>query len=199
MPARRMTDLPPALRHRLPKLATLALLGLLAACGSGTLREDKNSPYAPGTAGGTAVDGLTVGHRLMAAGEYELALRAYYRAAGEQGATVDVLSAIGSANLKLGRLGQAEQILRRATEADKGFVPAWNNLGVVLMERGKVAEAARVFQTAYALDSGETDSIRENLRLALAKSQGTAYAAPETGTFKLMRRGNGEYLLLSPH
>jgi len=65
-----------------------------------------------------SVDGLTVGHRLMQAGEYELALKAYLRAASEQGVNVDVLSAIGSANLQLGRLGQAEEMLRRATETD---------------------------------------------------------------------------------
>ena len=41
---------------------------------------------------------------------------------------------IGSANLKLGRLGQAEKLLRRAIKADEAFAPAWNNLGVVLME-----------------------------------------------------------------
>ena len=35
----------------------------------------------------------------MAAGEPELALKAYYRAAAEQGIDADVLSAIGSANL----------------------------------------------------------------------------------------------------
>ncbi len=73
----------------------------------------------------------------MAAGEYELALKAYLRAASEDGVNADVLSAIGSANLKLGRLGQAEQILRRALEMDPTFVPALNNLGVVLMERGQ--------------------------------------------------------------
>jgi hypothetical protein len=32
-----------------------------------------------------SVDGLIVGHRLMASNEPELALRAYYRAAGELG------------------------------------------------------------------------------------------------------------------
>ena len=138
-----------------------------------------------------------VGPRLMEAGEYELALKAYYRAAADQGATVDVLSAVGSANLNLGRLGQAEQILRRATEADAGFVPAWNNLGVVLMEKGSVAEAARVFQTAYALDSGQSDAIRENLRRALAKIEKPDYDQAEDKTFSLVRRGAGEYLLLT--
>lgn len=181
-------------------LAAVALATALSGCqmtGAGKLPDD---PYAPAgiARGEEAVDGLTVGHRLMAAGEYELALKAYYRAAAERGATVDVLSAIGSANLKLGRLGQAEQILRRALEVDGSFVPAWNNLGVVLMEKGDAAQASRVFRTAYALDSGQTDAIRENLRRALAQIQNPAYAPDdnEPQTYKLVRRGYGEYLLL---
>ena len=180
-------------------ISAACLLCLLAACSPGGLGASKGSPYAPGTAAGDSVDGLIVGHRLMAAGEYELALKAYYRAAGEQGATVDVLSAIGSANLKLGRLGQAEQMLRRATEKDERFVPAWNNLGVALMEQGRYAEAARTFQTAFALDSGQSDSIRENLRRALAKMDKPDYDPPQDSPFKLVRRGVGEYLLLTEH
>lgn len=177
-----------------------ALVGLLAACQStgGFLASRKASPYAPGVAAsGDEVDGLIVGHRLMAAGEYDLALKAYYRAASEQGATVDVLSAIGSADLKLGRLGQAERILRQATKVDETFVPAWNNLGVVLMEEGQVAEASLIFKTAFALDSGRSDEIRENLRLALAKLENPAYDVPAESNFSLVRRGNGQYLLLS--
>jgi len=88
-------------------------------------------------------------------------------------------------------------MLRRALDKDQSFVPAWNNLGVVLMEKGDVAEAARVFQTAYALDSGQSDDIRENLRLALAKQQKPDYAVPEDKNFSLVRRGNGQYLLLT--
>jgi len=149
--------------------------------------------------GAESVDGLLVGHRLMAAGEYELALKAYTRAAAEQGITVDVLSAMGSADLKLGRLGQAETLLRQAVEKDATFVPAWNNLGVVLMEKGEVAEAARVFRIAYGLDSGKTDSIRDNLTLALAKVENISYDAPDDATFALMRRGQGDYLLLANH
>ncbi len=186
---------------RRPIFAAL-LCGSLAACahtgGFGASGTPRNTPYAAnGRAQG--VDGLLVGHRLMEAGEYDLALKAYLRAAGEQGMTADVLSAIGSANLKLGRLGQAEQILRRATEADQGFVPALNNLGVVLMERGKVGEARVVFQQAFALDSGETDSIRENLRLAISRSETTVdgETKDDKPVMKLVRRGHGTYVLLS--
>jgi tetratricopeptide (TPR) repeat protein len=181
-------------------LALAAIVSLLAACQStgGFLQERPKSPYAPGMAQGEdAVDGLIVGHRLMAAGEYELALKAYYRGAAEHGATVDVLSAIGSADLKLGRLGQAERTLRKALEVDETFVPAWNNLGVVLMEKGEVAEASLVFKTAFALDSGQSDEIRNNLRLALAKLENPAYDAPVESKFSLVRRGHGQYLLLT--
>ncbi|MDP2064100.1 MAG: tetratricopeptide repeat protein [Phaeovulum sp.] len=176
--------------------AIMAVLALAACQPTGGLGRDPGSPYAPGTARGAAVDGLTVGHRLMEAGEYELALEAYYRAAAEQGATVDVIAALGSANLQLGRLGQAERLLRQAITIDGKFVPAWNNLGVVLMETGKYAEAARVFQTAYALDSGQTDSIRENLRRALAKIENPSYDLPGEA-YSLVNRGNGQYLLLT--
>lgn len=128
---------------------------------------------------GKSVDGLLVGHRLMEAGEYELAMKAYLRAASEDGLTVEVLSSIGSANMRLGRLGQAETQLRDATEMDPLFVPALNNLGVVLMERDKPGEARVYFQRAYAADSGETDSIRENLKRAIAASERPAYSEGE--------------------
>lgn len=144
-----------------------------------------------------AVDGLVIGHRLMAAGEYELALKAYYRAMAEQGSSVDALSAIGSANLRLGRVQQAEQILRRALEQDQRFVPAQNNLGVALAEQGKWGEAQLHFRNAFAFDSGQSREIRDNLRLAIEKTAETGYDAPEAHQLSLMRRGSGRYLLLS--
>ena len=150
---------------------------------------------------GASVDGLEVGHRLMEAGEYDLALKAYYRAAAEDGMTADVLSAVGSADLKLGRLNQAEQILRRALEEDPRFVPAINNLGVVLMEQDNYGEARAMFQKAFALDSGETDSIRENLMLAIAQSEASVYdptqEEQETSGFRLVRQEKGKFVLLS--
>ncbi|WP_114284882.1 tetratricopeptide repeat protein [Candidatus Halocynthiibacter alkanivorans] len=133
----------------------------------------------------------------MAAEQYELALKSYLRAAVTQGLNAEVLSSLGSANLQLGRLGQAETLLRRAVSTDETFPAAWNNLGVVLMEQRKYAEAERVFRTAFALDSGESAEIRENLRLALANLQKDGYAEPEQNSFALQRRGTGEYQLLS--
>ena len=185
--------------RQIPALAVLSFL--VAACQlTGGPSAKSGDPFAPSVDPRSTdeVDGLIVGHRLMAAGEYELALKAYYRAASEHGATVDVYSAIGSANLHLGRLGQAERELRTAIEIDETFVPAWNNLGVVLMEKGEIAEASQVFQTAFALDSGQTDAIRENLRRALAMRDNPDYAAAhEEEKFSLVRRGGGVFLLLT--
>lgn len=171
---------------------------LLAGCAPAN-GVSRNTPYGVDTHG-KAVDGMTVGHRLMAAGEYDLALKAYLRGASEVGINADVLSSIGSANLALGRLGQAENMLRRALELDPEFVPALNNLGVVLMEQDNYGEARAMFQRAFALDSGETDSIRENLMLAIAKSEANVYDTTqeeEKGGFRLVRQEKGKFVLLS--
>lgn len=167
----------------------------LAAC-SETLGTEEDSPYAPGIKrNGEAVDGMIVGHRLMHAGEYELALSAYTRAAGENGMDNDVIAALGSANLGLGRLGQAESLLRKAVRQEDTVPETWNNLGVVLMEKGEYAEAAQVFRRAYALDNGQSDSIRDNLRLALAKTENPDYDDGLEQEYKLVRRGSSDFLI----
>ena len=173
-------------------LLAVAVSVMLSAC-TGTI-----DPQTGVDSSEQSVDGLIVGHRLMEAGEYELALKAYYRAAGIHGLNIDTLSAIGSANLALGRLGQAEEVLRQALEEDATFVPALNNLGVVLIEKGNYGEARIIFQQAFAQDSGQTDSIRENLKLAIALSESSVYDAPkEEGEFRLLRRDRGQYVLLT--
>ena len=182
--------------------ASLVLLVLfcgLAACSTGGLNRSAGGIYAPGVAGASDIDGLIVGHRLMVAGEYQLALDAYTRAAAQQGLNVDTLSALGSANLRLGRLGQAEGLLRRAVAEAPDFAPAWNNLGVLLMERGDVAEATEVFRRAYATDNGNSDQIRDNLRLALARLESSSYQEiNEDINFELVVRGSDETGSIEP-
>ena len=174
------------------------LMVFLAACTAGGLNRSSDGVFAPGVARGEGADGLIVGHRLMAAGEYELALKAYNRAAAAQGLNVDTMSAIGSANLNLGRLGQAERWLRMAVEEDPTFPPAWNNLGVILMERGETGEASEVFRRAFAADNGNSDEIRDNLVLALAKLENPGNTvAQENQNFNLIRRGAGDFVLMS--
>lgn len=177
-------------------LAIITSFGL-AACSSGGFSPSGDQVYAPGVKPrGKAVDGLVVGNRLMAASEYELALDAYARASVEHGMTVDVLSGLGTANLGLGRLGQAEKQLRQAIESDEAIPETWNNLGIVLLEQGKTSEAVQVFKRAYALDNGESDAIRDNLRLAIEKLEKSAYSEDnQDQEYKVVRRGSSEYLI----
>ena len=172
--------------------AALALATMLSACSD----TPPQGPYAPGTASDAAsVDQLLVGHRLMEAGEYELAERAYSRAGARQGLTPDVLAGLGSANLAMGRLGTAERLLRRAVDSDEATPEIWNNLGVVLVEKGDFVEAEQVLRRAYALDDGASDTIRDNLRLSLAKSPESRYSEPAEQKYKVVRRGGGKFLL----
>lgn len=179
-------------------------LGLLSACSEDPMLTDaveQNGIFPPTASapGENAVDGLLVGNRLMQAGEYDLALRAFFRAGADQGMTAEVLSGIGSANLKLGRLNQAETLLRQAVSEYPDYVPAWNNLGALLMEKGDYGEASSVFRQAFALDSGNSDDIRNNLSLALARRDSLRYPeASENKEFDLVWQGNGSYALIAP-
>lgn len=178
-------------------LCVAALLAL-TACQTSTPAFTPDGLAGRAMAHEDDADGLLVGHRLMAAGEYDLALRAYYRSMAQRGPTVDALSAIGSANLRLGRLGQAERMLRRTLDLDAEFVPALNNLGVVMVENHEWGQAAHLFRNAFALDSGRSEEIRQNLQLALANLQDSGYSAENNNNnFALVRRGNGRFLLLA--
>lgn len=168
----------------------------LAACSPGGLGASKDTPYAPHTnANAQGEDPLIVGYRLSAAGEHELALKSFRLAASERGLTTEIISAMGTTNLGLGRLGQAETLMRRATKAEDATPEDWNNLGVVLMERGKTAEATLVLRKAYALDNGESDSIRDNLRIALAKLENVSYDDAKEKDYKLVRRGTSDFVI----
>lgn len=182
-----------SLRTLLPAIAALTAL---AACDVPSASDPPDTLFAPGVdLRKDSVDGVEVGNRLMAASEYELALDAFTRAALDQGMTPEIMTGLGTANLGLGRLGQSEKMLRRAVAAAPEWPEAWNNLGVVLMETGEIGEATQVFRKAYALDNGESDSIRDNLRLALAKIENDDNNTGQNQDYKLVRRGSSDFLI----
>ncbi|WP_010139785.1 tetratricopeptide repeat protein [Oceanicola sp. S124] len=185
-------------RRPLPLILFLPVLALpllvLTGCGSPPSQPDLSSPYAPGLdPRGEAVDGLVVGDRLLAAGEYELAIDAYTRAALVHGLTPEIYAGIGTANLQLGRLGQAEEQLRLAARAPDTPPEVWNNLGLVLVGKGEVAEGAAILRRAYALDNGGSDAIRANLRLALAMLGERPYDDGQEQEFQVVRSGQSVY------
>ncbi len=186
-------------------LALLILPLALAACSSGGFGDSMFGAKKPDRLDAPGIDlrsdgadNLETGHRLIASGQYELAIRSFNRAAIDRG-TIDaeILSGLGTANLGLGRLGQAETLLRRAVERDATQPEIWNNLGVVLMERGKNADATQILRKAFALDNGESVSIRDNLRLALEKSEMSDTSSDNVDEYKLVRRGSADYLIRS--
>ena len=180
--------------------ASFAALLILAGCNSSNFQlgdGERVGPSAPlGTPRGQSVDGMTVGDRLMEAGEYELAINAYRRSAAEEGIVAETLSAMGSANLRLGRLHQAKTLLDRALELDDQSVSAWNNLGVVLMNLNEANQARAAFRVAFGLDNGDSDLIRENLILAEKLIREQAIAEGDLADFRLVRYGNGQYYLV---
>ena len=183
---------------RLPVSAFL--LVTLSACQptnfSLTPDERSGPPVPLGTQRTQSVDGVTVGHRLMAAEEFELALSAYQRAASETGVNAEVLSGMGSANLRLGRLHQARTLLEKAVGQYSESASAWNNFGVVLINLGDYQQAQQAFRVAFGVDNGNSELIRQNLIFANRLIEEQSAEIAREYDFSLVRYGNGSYLLL---
>ena len=58
---------------------------------------------------------------------------------------------------KSGHLKEAEQWYKKAVEADPGYVPALNNLGVVYLHGGKYSDARNYLEKAIRLNPGYVD------------------------------------------
>ncbi|UWQ17536.1 tetratricopeptide repeat protein [Jannaschia sp. M317] len=174
---------------------------MVAGCNPGLVQRGAHASdplAAPGPARGAGgVDPLIVGDRLLEAGEAELALSSYLRGAADAGLTPEIQLSLAAANIQLGRLHQAERLLRDVLDAEPQNARAMNNLGVVLLELGELGEAHRVFRAAFALQP--TPEIRENLRVSGAKLENLSYGDPiEDDAFTLTRRANGVYGLHAP-
>ena len=181
----------------LPLIVALALAG----CATGPFGDGPVSRAAtgdllapPGAAQGEGVDPAIVGDRLLAAGEAELALDSYFQAAGRTGVDASLLRSMANASLALGRLGQAESLLRDALKSAPADAAAWNDLGVVLTERGVHGEAHEAFRRAFALDPN-TPAILQNLRMAAARLEASRDVAGIDDDFTLTRRADGVFQL----
>ncbi len=166
---------------------------MVASCTETSLSDQLDPPGIDPN--GQVEDPLVVGNRLLVAGEYDLALDSFARAALAQGMTPEIMAGMGTANLGLRQLGPAETLLRRAVADQPEWPVAWNNLGVILVEKGEYPEAAQVFRRAFALDNGESDAIRDNLRLALAKMENPVNTTPEEQEYTLEQQGDGQFKL----
>lgn len=159
--------------------------------------DERSGPPVPfGTQRTPRVDAITVAHRLMEAEEFELALSAYQRAASETGVNAEVLSGMGSANLRLGRLMQAHTLLEKAVQQYAESASAWNNFGVVLISLGDYQQARQAFRVAFGVNNGNSELIRQNLILSNRLIYEQSTEITREYDFSLVRYGNGSYLLL---
>jgi Tfp pilus assembly protein PilF len=81
----------------------------------------------------------------------------------------EALTRRASELLDKGRSDEAERLLREALAADLFHGPAHNNLGVVLLQKGELYEAAGEFEWARKLMPGHPDP-RFNLALTLERA-----------------------------
>ncbi|KIT16529.1 tetratricopeptide repeat protein [Jannaschia aquimarina] len=182
-------------RTLIPMVAMIALTACQAGLPSRALTDDPLA--APGFADDGGVDPMIVGDRLLDGGEPELALASYIKAASEQGLTPPLLRGMAAANLRLGRLGQSERLLRQYLEEEPRDAGAWNDLGVILLERGQTGEAHETFRRAFALDASIPE-IKENLTRSLSMMEAMRYPEEEESAFTLTRRPDGVFGLHSP-
>ncbi len=77
--------------------------------------------------------------------------------------SVFVLNDLAIAKLKLGKIDEAETLVRRSFETDDQIYAAWDTLGSVLMARGEIDKAAEAFDTALKLNDKD---LRVHLHIA---------------------------------
>lgn len=176
------------------KWAMVMIAVVLMGCDAGPRFDPRAAPAA---AGFGDADHLAIGHRLMAAKEYEQALKSFHRAQVQRGSDGEVLAALGTANLALGRLGQAEPQLRRAWDTHPEDADVMNNLGVLLLETDRPGEAVQMFRRAFAASNGSSARIRDNLTKALAMVNDSGYGDTDKDRPQLVVRGTGDVLLIT--
>lgn len=184
------------MRSALPLIAATALLAGCSVPSVGRSVMPDDPLAAPATAGDAVVAPVIVARRLLAAGEPELALGAFVRAGTEDGLTSEIRLGMASANLALGRAGQAERLLRDILEEEPGNARAMNDLGVVLLHGGDATEARGLLRAAFA--AHPTEEIRRNLRIAIEGLDRPTADAPSEAAYRLMRRRDGVYRLAAP-
>lgn len=121
---------------------------------------------------------LRLGSQEVEAGAYDRAIAAWYRAIEIYHALGDGVSAgiaydyIGLTYAQLSQFNDAEDTLRRRLSVAQdhrdflGQVHGWNNLGSILIQRGRWAPAQAAFQTALAIAEDVEDDAGIGLSLS---------------------------------
>jgi len=137
---------------------------------------------------------LSIGNRMLAANEPDLAMKAFLGSMSVEGITVEALTGAGVAAKQQGLLKSARRYFEQASKLAPGSVLAHNNLGVVLYIMKEYYPARNEFRSAFALSSGRSEIAERNLNRAEA-TIARIERIPETGSVisqEEIRREDGE-------
>ena len=100
---------------------------------------------------------------LYETGDTKASLAMYKQILAAKPNSASALDGLGRCHLRDANYAAAEAALRSAIKADSKFVPAYNNLAVVLEKMNKRAEAISLLETAAKLDENNAD-VQKNLK-----------------------------------
>ncbi|NEP19348.1 MAG: tetratricopeptide repeat protein [Leptolyngbya sp. SIO4C1] len=179
-------------------LAAPAVLGLASggAVMAASLEEQLRQPVNPAALNqqrDIADQLLRLGRQQAAAGQYEIAIRSWHRAAdlyydlGDRPAMGSAYENIAAAYVQLGNYAEAETAIRRqlAIARDNGDfetqIFAWNNLGALQLQRGELISALNAFEEGLAVAQSVGSEAGMGLSLSnlglIANAQGRLEAA----------------------
>lgn len=141
---------------------------------------------------------LTLGNRLLAAGEPDLAMKAFLRSMSVDGITAPALTGAGIAYEQQGLLTAARQYFEQASQMAPNSMIAHNNLGVVLFKLKEYYLARNEFRSAFALSNGTSEMAERNLNRTEAMIAAME-TIPETDlaiSHGVISLGGGEYRLV---
>jgi Tfp pilus assembly protein PilF len=140
---------------------------------------------------------LSLGNRLLAAHEPDLAIKAFFKSMNNDGISAEALTGAGIAYQQQGLLTSARRSLEQASLLAPNSVMVHNNLGVVLFQQTEYYLARDEFRSAFALSNGTSEMAERNLNRVEAKIA-EIEMSPETDqaiTYEVIRLGSGEYRL----
>jgi Flp pilus assembly protein TadD len=137
---------------------------------------------------------LSLGNRMLAAHEPDLAMKAFLSSMNAEGISFEAMTGAGIAAKQMGQLKTARRYFEQASKLAPDSVLAHNNLGVVLYIMKEYYPARNEFRSAFALSSGRSEIAERNLNRAEA-TIARIERIPETGSVisqEAIRREDGE-------
>jgi len=177
--------------------ALIASVLLAGACTlPGSTAEGAAMREAP--TGQTTGSYLSLGKHMLAAGEPDLAMKAFLTSLSAEGISAEAMTGAGIAAQQQGLLTSAQRYFEQARGLAPESMIAHNNLGVVLYKLKDYYPARDAFRRAYLLSSGKSKMAERNLNRTEAMIA-LMEEVPKTDpavSHDVIRLGSSEFWLL---